>query len=101
MVKLLFYTHIKWCRNINIDCGPAESTENKMFHENYVTPRSTVLPDKLNNKYSLMNKHRIKIKITTRILCSLPCTQQPSICLIHKPDEPILCPSILFPLNPI
>jgi hypothetical protein len=47
MVKLLFYSYMQRCRNTNIDCGPAESTEDKMFHENYVTPRSIVFPDQL------------------------------------------------------
>lgn len=42
MVKLLFYSHMQWCRNTNIDCGPAESMEDNMFHENYVTPHSIV-----------------------------------------------------------
>lgn len=49
MVKPLSYSHMQWCKNTNIDCGPGESIEDKLFHENYVTPRSTVFPDKLNS----------------------------------------------------
>lgn len=51
MVKLLFYSHMQWCRNTSIDCGPGESTADKMFHKHYVTPRSNVLTNKLNSPY--------------------------------------------------
>lgn len=36
-----------------------------------------------------------------RMLYLLPCTQQPSTCLIHEPDESFLCPSISFLLKSI
>jgi hypothetical protein len=51
MVKLLCYSHMQWCRNTNINYGPGESTADKKVHEHYATPRSNVLPDKLNSPY--------------------------------------------------